>query len=65
MAVIFGSVMSHGRHMLFGARPDGEVARKSPLNVSVPLIGGLVGAARSGCSRGRSTRSCARPRWWS
>jgi hydrogenase-4 component F len=48
MAVIFGSVMSHGRHMLFGARPDGEVAHKSPLNVSVPLIGGLVACGAIG-----------------
>jgi len=40
--------MSHGRHMLFGARPDGEVAHKSPLNVSVPLIGGLVACGAIG-----------------
>jgi hydrogenase-4 component F len=48
MAVIFGSVMSHGRHMLFGARPDGEPMHKSPSIVTVPLIGALVGCAALG-----------------
>jgi len=48
MAVIFGSVMSHGRHMLFGARPDGEPAHKSPTIVTVPLIGALVGCGAIG-----------------
>src|SRR5664280_885493 len=48
MAVIFGSVMSHGRHMLFGARPDGEPVQKSPSLVTVPLIGALVGCGAIG-----------------
>lgn len=48
MAVIFGSVMSHGRHMLFGARPDDEPAHKSPLIVTAPLIGALVGCGAIG-----------------
>jgi hydrogenase-4 component F len=48
MAVIFGAVMSHGRHMLFGARADGEPAHKTPSIVTVPLISGLVGCAALG-----------------
>jgi len=48
MAVIFGSVISHGRHMLFGARPDGEPVHKSPSIVTIPLIGGLVGCGAIG-----------------
>jgi hydrogenase-4 component F len=65
MAVIFGSVMSHGRHMLFGARPDGEPVHKSPLIVSVPLIGALVGCGAIGVLAWPLDTSCARPRWWS
>jgi hydrogenase-4 component F len=48
MAVIFGAVMSHGRHMLFGSGPDGERVHKTPGIVTVPLIGGLVGCAALG-----------------
>jgi hydrogenase-4 component F len=48
MAVIFGAVMSHGRHMLFGARAQGEPVRTTPSLVTVPLIGGLVGCAALG-----------------
>ena len=48
MAVIFGSVISHGRHMLFGARPDGEPVHKSPSIVTIPLIGALVGCGAIG-----------------
>jgi hydrogenase-4 component F len=48
MAVIFGSVMSHGRHMLFGARADGEPAHQSPGVVTVPLIGALVACGALG-----------------
>jgi hydrogenase-4 component F len=48
MAVIFGSVMSHGRHMLFGARPDGETVHKSPLVVTAPLVGALVACGAIG-----------------
>jgi hydrogenase-4 component F len=45
MAVIFGAVMSHGRHMLFGAGPDGEQVHKTPAIVTAPLIGALIGCA--------------------
>ncbi len=48
MAVIFGSVMSHGRHMLFGARPEGEPAVKTPTLVTVPLVGALVACGALG-----------------
>jgi hydrogenase-4 component F len=48
MAIIFGAVMSHGRHMLFGARPDGEPVHKTPSIVTVPLIGALVGCGALG-----------------
>ena len=48
MAVIFGAVMSHGRHMLFGARADAEPVHRTPSIVSVPLIGALVGCAALG-----------------
>jgi hydrogenase-4 component F len=45
MAVIFAAVMSHGRHMLFGAGPDGEQVHKTPAIVTAPLIGALIGCA--------------------
>jgi hydrogenase-4 component F len=45
MAVIFGAVVSHGRHLLFGSGADGEPVHKTPAIVTVPLIGGLVGCA--------------------
>jgi hydrogenase-4 component F len=45
MAVIFAAVMSHGRHMLFGAGPDGEQVHKTPAIVTAPLVGALVGCA--------------------
>ena len=48
MAVIFGAVMSHGRHMLFGARGEGEPVRMTPPIITVPLIAGLVGCAALG-----------------
>jgi formate hydrogenlyase subunit 3/multisubunit Na+/H+ antiporter MnhD subunit len=48
MAVIFGAVMSHGRHMLFGARGEGEPVRTTPPIITVPLIAGLVGCAALG-----------------
>jgi hydrogenase-4 component F len=48
MAVIFGAVMSHGRHMLFGARADAEPVHRTPSIVSVPLVGALVGCAALG-----------------
>jgi hydrogenase-4 component F len=48
MAVIFGAVMSHGRHMLFGARADAEPVHPTPSIVSVPLVGALVGCAALG-----------------
>jgi formate hydrogenlyase subunit 3/multisubunit Na+/H+ antiporter MnhD subunit len=48
MAVIFGSVMSHGRHMLFGERAEGETAHPSPSNVTVPLIGALAACGALG-----------------
>jgi formate hydrogenlyase subunit 3/multisubunit Na+/H+ antiporter MnhD subunit len=48
MAVIFGAVMSHGRHMLFGARPEGEPVHKTPSIVTVPLIGALAGCGALG-----------------
>jgi hypothetical protein len=41
-------VMSHGRHMLFGARADGEVVTRTPSSVTVPLIGGLALCAALG-----------------
>lgn len=41
MAVIFGAVMSHGRHMLFGARGDTERVHVTPAIVTAPLIGAL------------------------
>ena len=49
MAVIFGAVMSHGRHMLFG--PKGvDAPAMTPALVAVPLIGGLIGCAFIGVS---------------
>jgi hydrogenase-4 component F len=48
MAVIFGSVMSHGRHMLFGERAEGETAHPSPSIVTVPLIGALAACGALG-----------------
>jgi len=49
MAVIFGAVMTHGRHMLLG--PRGTAAPvMTPALVAVPLIGGLVGCAFIGVS---------------
>jgi len=49
MAVIFGAVMSHGRHMLLG--PKGTAApAMTPALVAVPLIGGLVLCAFIGIS---------------
>jgi hydrogenase-4 component F len=48
MAVIFGAVMSHGRHMLFGARADGEPVKRTPSIVTVPLVSGLVGCGALG-----------------
>ena len=48
MAVIFGSVMSHGRHMLFGARGDAEPVHKSPSLVTVPLVAALAGCGALG-----------------
>ena len=48
MAVIFGSVMSHGRHMLFGPRPEGEEVHKSPSVVTAPLIGALAACGALG-----------------
>jgi hydrogenase-4 component F len=48
MAVIFGAVMSHGRHMLFGARGDGERVHRTRSIVTVPLVGALVGCAALG-----------------
>ena len=44
MAVIFGAVMSHGRHLLLGSA-GGQRVHKTPGIVTVPLIGGLVGCA--------------------
>ena len=44
MAVIFGAVMSHGRHMLFGSKGS-DAPATTPALVAVPLIGGLVGCA--------------------
>ncbi|MHB1905670.1 MAG: proton-conducting transporter transmembrane domain-containing protein [Acidimicrobiales bacterium] len=49
MAVIFGAVMSHGRHMLFGSRGT-DAPSLTPALVAVPLIGGLVGCAFIGVS---------------
>jgi hydrogenase-4 component F len=48
MAVIFGAMMTHGRRMLLGAAPVGEVVQRSPVVVTVPLIGGLIGCATLG-----------------
>jgi hydrogenase-4 component F len=48
MAVIFGAVLSHGRHLLFGEGAAGEPVHKTPAVVTVPLIGGLVGCALLG-----------------
>ncbi len=48
MAVIFGAVLSHGRHLLFGARGEGEAAHRTPSIVTVPLVGALVGCAALG-----------------
>ncbi len=48
MAVIFGAVMSHGRHLLFGEGAEGEPVHKTPAMVTVPLVGGLVGCALLG-----------------
>jgi len=45
MAVIFGAVMSHGRHLLFGSDAEYQPVHRTPSIVSVPLIGGLVGCA--------------------
>ena len=49
MAVIFGAVMSHGRHMLLGSRGTAAPAI-TPALVAVPLIGGLVLCAFIGIS---------------
>ena len=49
MAVIFGAVMSHGRHMLFGPKGT-DVPAMTPALVAVPLIGGLIGSAFIGVS---------------
>ncbi len=49
MAVIFGAVMSHGRHMLFGPRGS-DAPALTPALVAIPLIGGLVGCAFIGVS---------------
>ncbi len=49
MAVIFGAVMSHGRHMLLGPKGTAPPAM-TPALVAVPLIGGLVGCAFIGLS---------------
>ncbi|HUZ09036.1 MAG TPA: proton-conducting transporter membrane subunit [Acidimicrobiales bacterium] len=49
MAVIFGAVMSHGRHMLLGPKGTATPAM-TPAVVAVPLIGGLVGCAFIGIS---------------
>ena len=49
MAVIFGAVMSHGRHLLFGSRGS-DAPATTPSLVAVPLIGGLVGCAFIGVS---------------
>jgi hydrogenase-4 component F len=48
MAVIFGAVMSHGRHLLFGPGDQDEPVHRTPGIVSVPLIGGLVCCASLG-----------------
>ncbi|MHB1710322.1 MAG: proton-conducting transporter membrane subunit, partial [Acidimicrobiales bacterium] len=42
------AVMSHGRHLLFGAGADGEPAQRTPSIVKLPLIGGLVACAALG-----------------
>ncbi len=49
MAVIFGAVMSHGRHLLFGPRGS-DAPVTTPALVAVPLIGGLVLCAFIGVS---------------
>ena len=48
MAVIFGAVASHGRHLLLG--PGDGRARPTASIVSVPLVGGLVACALIGVS---------------
>jgi hydrogenase-4 component F len=49
MAVIFGAVMSHGRHLLLG--PKGTAApAMTPALVAVPLVGGLLICAFIGVS---------------
>jgi hydrogenase-4 component F len=48
VAVIFGSLASHGRHLLLGAAPEGEVARPTPAVVTVPLVGALLLCAALG-----------------
>jgi len=42
VAVIFGAVMSHGRHLLLGSGPVGEKVHSTPAFVTVPLVGALV-----------------------
>lgn len=49
MAVIFGAVMSHGRHLLLGGDRAATPAM-TPALVAMPLIGGLVGCAFIGVS---------------
>jgi hydrogenase-4 component F len=49
MAVIFGAVMSHGRHLLLGPKGS-DAPAMTPALVAVPLIGGLVGCAFIGIS---------------
>jgi len=48
VAVIFASLVSHGRHLLLGAAPEGEEARATPAVVTVPLIGALLLCAALG-----------------
>jgi hydrogenase-4 component F len=49
MAVIFGAVMTHGRHLLLGPSDGGRPAI-TPALVAIPLVGGLVLCAFIGLS---------------
>jgi hydrogenase-4 component F len=48
LVVIFAAMVTHGRAMLLGARPEREPVHRTPAVVAVPLVGGLAGCAALG-----------------
>jgi len=50
MAVIFASVMAHGRHLLLGSARTAGTPTRTPRLVTVPLVGGLAACAVFGLS---------------